>query len=346
MDDDWVKKYHKHLGLFIHREGQPVVFNAWFGIYARFLWCLHERWRPLWDSGEFDLDDLNREMRVLLPTPEAWQQAQIEMQTHELHLRNLKRMSVEELTDYLETLKCIDPALVNLGILERIAARRGQTGGLPSALKEVLAPEIEHFAQSWLASKARSNEYIQDYGSLPLLARWGKKGIGKGLKKLDECEDLDIVGFLLEDIEAHFQVGYDSIMHRKWGKGPKDVLTLKHRGKLISLSKTLTETEDEDNPDAYKLTIEDQIVSDLDDEIRADRRFEEIVEHLTDEKRKLFLGRFLGDVSAIELSTGEEREYQQVRQAISRIGRFVKEAFKEGEIPQKRPRGRPRKKDK
>lgn len=336
--DDWVKKYHKGLGLFIHREGQPVVFNAWFGIYARFLACLDHRWRPLWDAGEFDLNDLNREMRVLLPTPEAWRQAQIEMQTHELHLRNLRRMSVEELTDYLETLKCIDPALVNLGILNRIAARRGKTGGLPSALKEVLAPDIEGIAMAHLSS-----EYVYRYGSLGRLVYWGGKGITKGLKYLEECPDLNVVDFLFEHIEASMQEGYESIMYPKWGKGPKDLID--HKKKLVPLGKTLAETEDDDNPDAYKLTIEDQIESGLDAEVRTDRKLEEIIEHLTDEKRKLYFGFYLGDVSPIELSTGEQREYQRLRQELSRIGRFIKRSLREGEIPPKRRRGRPRKKD-
>jgi len=347
MDDDWVAKYHKGLGLRIEEKGRTVAINPWFGIYGAFLLCLEERWRQRWDSGELDRTALQQEMLQFLPTPEAWRQAQIEMENHELHLRNLRKMSSEELAHYLKTLKQIDPVWVNFGILDRFVARGGQIEGLPSALKKVLGPDIEAMAQSWLSSKARSNEYIKGYGKPLLLASWGKKGITKGLQHLEECPHLNVLDFLLEYVEASFQEGYDSIMHPKWGKGSiKDVLDLKHRGKLVSLSKTLDETEDEDNPDAYKLTIEDQIASDFDDEVRTYIMLEKAIEHLTDEKRQLFFKVYLGDVSPKELSQGDQREYERLRQRVSRTGRFVKGVLREGEIPQKRPPGRPRKRDK
>lgn len=342
--DDWTRKYHDGLGLYMKINGVWVCVNPWFGIYAAFMRWVEERWRERWDAGRFDPLAFKQELNQLLPTPEAWEQAKIEMERYPLFLRNLRNMSSEELAHYLKTLRDIDLGLVNAGVLFRIVAKGGNPVGLPNALKEVLTPEIQGLAMGWITSK-----YVYEHGSQNKLTWWGGRGIGDALKHLDELEDLDIVSFLEKYIDTWTGKGFWSIRAPGHKKGKRDLLD--HPRELIRIDKGLradhslhVEREDEDRKDSYELTLGDAIgTTGLDDEQRALGKLEEAVQTLTNEQRYLFSQVYIGGVSLKKLSRGDQQEYARLRKRASRAGRSIAEILQTGVIAPKRRRGRPKK---
>lgn len=109
---------------------------------------------------------------------------------------------------------------------------------------------------------------------------WGGRGIGEGLKHLDELEDLQIVDFLKEYIETGVEKGFWSIRAPGHKKGKKDLLD--HPKELIHLDKGLRKDpslhvgrEDEDRKDSYERILGEAIGdTHLDDQIRADIKLE------------------------------------------------------------------------
>lgn len=330
---DRIRKYHECLVSVREIRGREVAINPWGGIFSMWLVWAAE-WMAKGEREELDQATFDQEERELLPTLEAWGQWQAE---RESFLCLLQGEGWETLWMLVESFPELEDTVLLLTFIASSSKEQ-----IVTFCKHYFKGDLPYMAVEWIK---RYNIYLTKGGSDQMLWYQGGRGIAQGAQDILKGKGghLRVRESLLEAADRRMEQHIKDLLAGRTWRPPKDVADMPPQ-RISSLDETIEILSTDDDPE---YATRHEIVGRLDPDILELPSWlwlEEILRSLSSEQQRLAQDVLFTPKTYREIAEQETITDDALRQRISRLTRMIKTAFKSDRLPEKRKRGRPRKK--